>query len=310
MKITIRNLNGMGCIAALFLWGCSGSNPATSNEASKQPPAAQMAPEAAQAGVPLKPTADKEEAPSAPVRKVTPPRKAAPPKSTETAATLPSPAPEPPAPVPVPVLVPQAALPVAVPSPIPAPVQGPMTQQVTIPEGTELYIRTIDAIRSEGGRPGEIYHASLDQPIVVDNQVIAAKGADVDLRLVDVQSAGKVKGTSELKVQLDKIYVDKKPYSVISNTYVQTGASAGQQAARNVGIGAAVGGILGGIFGGKKGAVIGAGAGGGGGAVVSQGEQISIDSETQLMFRLENPLEVTLSTTPPPPRNRSGGPIR
>jgi len=66
-----------------------------------------------------------------------------------------------------------------------------------------------------------------------------------------------------------------------------------------VGIGAAVGGIIGGILGGKKGAIIGAGAGGGGGAVITKPDQIRINSETQLLFKLENPVEVTISTTPP-----------
>jgi hypothetical protein len=55
---------------------------------------------------------------------------------------------------------------------------------------------------------------------------------------------------------------------------------------------------LGGVLGGGKGAVIGAGAGGGGGAAISKGEQIRIESETALVFRLEKPLDVTISTRP------------
>jgi hypothetical protein len=173
-------------------------------------------------------------------------------------------------------------------------------------------VRTIDPISSEGSQAGNVYRASLDQPITVDNQTVIPRRADVDLKLVEVESAGKIKGTSELKVQLDKIYIDKKPYTVTSNTYSQSGSSSGAKAARNVGVGAAIGGILGGVLGGGKGAVIGAGAGGGGGAAISKGEQIRIDSETALVFRLENPLDVTITTRPPSPAssNPSGAPAK
>jgi hypothetical protein len=140
---------------------------------------------------------------------------------------------------------------------------------VTIPAGTQVFVRTIDPISSEGSKAGETYRASLDQPITVDNQTIVPRRGDVDLKLVEVESAGKLKGTSQLKVQLDKIYIDKKPYTVTSNVYSQSGSSSGEKAVRNVGIGAAIGGVLGGVLGGGKGAVIGAGAGGGGGAAIS-----------------------------------------
>jgi hypothetical protein len=193
----------------------------------------------------------------------------------------------------------------------------PVTKQVTIPSGTQVFIRMIDSIDSGTGHAGETFHASMAQPIVLDNETIVPMNADVFVKLVNVESAGKLSGTSQLEVQLDRIEVGRKFYEVVSNKYVQTGASQGEKAARNVGIGAAVGGVLGGILGGRKGAVIGAGAGGGGGAVLSNGEQVHIDSETQLVFRLDNPLEVTITTMPPspipvrrPPNDVGSGPAK
>jgi hypothetical protein len=250
---------------------------------------------------PARSAAPRYSAPAAPAPVVTTP---------QTAADVPPPPP----PVPVPAFVPQAT-PIPVPPPPPPP--EPTTKQVTIPVGTELYVRMIDSISSDESHEGETFRAELDKPILVDNQTIIPRRADVFLKLVGLQSAGKLSGTSELKVQMDKIVIDKTPYNIVSNTYIRTGSPEGQKAARNVGLGAAVGGILGGILGGKKGAVIGAGAGGGGGAVISKGEQIHIDSETSLVFRLENPLAVTVTTTPastsPPPSastGGSGGPVK
>jgi hypothetical protein len=176
----------------------------------------------------------------------------------------------------------------------PMPPPEPTAKQVTIPAGTAVYIRMIDSIDTQRSHTNETFRASLDRPIVVDNETIIPKRSDVFVKVIEVQSAGKLSGTSELKVQLDRLFIGKQAYPVVSNDYTQTGSSEGKKAARNVGLGAAVGGVLGGILGGTKGAVIGAGAGGGGGAVISKGEQIQIASETELLFKLENPLDVTI----------------
>ena len=196
-------------------------------------------------------------------------------------------------------------------APPPPPPPQPTTKHFTLPAGTEVYIRTIDAIDTESSHPNQTFRASLDKDIVADNQTVFPRRSDVFLKVIEVQSAGKLKGQSELKVQLDRLFLGKDSYTVTSNTFEQTGASEGKKAARNVGIGAAAGAVLGGILGGGKGAVIGAGAGGGGGAVLSKGEQVKIASETQLMFKLENPLDVTV-TIPPPgtAAAASGGPAK
>ena len=233
-----------------------------------------------------------------PVRVAAAPRPSAPvpssaPDTPQQSATNPQ-APAPPAPIFVP--APQSD-PIA--APVPPPPPEPVTRQVTIPAGTEVYIRMIDSIDTEQAHPNETFRASLDKPIVVDGQTIIPPRSDVFVKVVEVQSAGKLSGTSELKVELDKLFIGKQSYPVVSNTFTETGSSQGKKAARNVGIGAAVGGIIGGVLGGKKGAIIGAGAGGGGGAVITKSEQIRINSETQLLFKLENPVEVTISPTPP-----------
>ena len=251
-----------------------------------------------------KPTEEAKKRPAEPGRVAAVPRPSPPAPSPVAAAPAPpAPAPATPqqgganSPAPAPILVPA---PQADPIPVPVPPSPePATKQVTIPAGTEVYIRMIDSIDTEKSHPNETFHASLDKPIVVDGQTIIPGRSDVFVKVVEVQSAGKLSGTSELKVQLDRLFIGKQSYPVVSNTFTETGPSEGKKAVRNVGIGAAVGGIIGGILGGKKGAVIGAGAGGGGGAVITKPDQIRINSETQLLFKLENPLEVTLSTPPP-----------
>jgi hypothetical protein len=155
---------------------------------------------------------------------------------------------------------------------------------VTIPAGTEVYVLTIDSIDSETSHPNQNFKASLDKPIVVDNQTIIPRRSDVLLKVTEVEQARKPKGTSQLKVQLDRLFIGKDSYQVASNTFEEKGSSEGKKAARKVG----------GFFRGKKKALIGDGAGGGGGAVVTKPDQLRINSETQLMFKLESPLELRM----------------
>jgi len=254
-----------------------------------------------------KPVEEVKKKPAEPVRVAAAPRPSAPAPSPAPVAVTPAPpapapdtprqsATNPQAPAPIFVPAPQSD---PIPAPVPPPPPEPATKQVTIPAGTDVYIRMIDSIDTEQAHPNETFRASLDKPIVVDGQTIIPARSDVFVKVVEVQSAGKLSGTSELKVELDRLFIGKQSYTVVSNTFTETGPSQGKKAARNVGIGAAVGGIIGGVLGGKKGAIIGAGAGGGGGAVITKSDQIRINSETELLFKLENPLEITISPAPP-----------
>ena len=247
--------------------------PKKTPSAQEPAPAAKPRTKAAQRPVrsaPLPPEAPKEQASAAPAPVVVPPQP----------------------PIPAPVPVPPAPEPQIVPEPAP--------RQITIPSGTLIAIRMIDSVDSSSDHVGQTFHASLDAPVLVDNQVVVPKSADVYLKLTEVESAGRLKGQSRLKLQLDRIFVEKKSYAVESNVYEAVGAAQGAKTAKTVGIGAAIGAAIGAIAGGKKGAVIGAGTGAGAGVGVeaaTKGEQVRVDSETRLNFRLEQPLEVTLQPT-------------
>jgi hypothetical protein len=168
---------------------------------------------------------------------------------------------------------------------------------VTIPSGTLLSVRMVDSVDSKTDQVGQTYKASMDSPLVLDGQTIVPKGGEVTLKLTKVASAGNIKGASEVNLQLDRLYVNKKAYTVASNTFQSVGSSEGKKTAKQTGIGAGIGAVIGAIAGGGKGAAIGAGVGGGAGAAtaaVTKGEQVRIASEEKLDFRLEEPLTVTV----------------
>lgn len=213
------------------------------------------------------------------------------PASAEMAAADPAPAmrataAEPPA---------QAATPSAPATPA-TPPPPPAPAKVTIPSGTTLAIRLVDAIDTEKAQPGQSFRATLDSPLSAEGDVAIPAGYDVEGQVVDVKSAGKFAGRSELVLQLSRISVGAKSYSIQTDQYRRQGSSRGTNTAEKVGAGAAIGAIIGGLAGGGKGAGIGAAAGGGlGGGVqaATKGQQIRLPSETVLNFTLQSPLTVT-----------------
>ncbi len=61
-------------------------------------------------------------------------------------------------------------------------------QTITLPAGTEIAVRTIDAIDSKKADPAKEYQASLDDPIVVDGVTIAPANARAILRVTDIKN--------------------------------------------------------------------------------------------------------------------------
>jgi len=215
------------------------------------------------------------------------------PPTPVVAAPAPAPVPVAPAPAPVPV----AVAPVPVPVDVPPSPPLPTTRDLTVPSGTLVSIRMVDSVDSKTDQLGQTYKASLDSPLIADGQTVAPKGSEVFIKLTKVASAGNMKGASEVQLQLDRIYVNNKAYTVTSNVFQSVGSSEGKKTVKQTGIGAGIGAVIGAIAGGGKGAAIGAGVGGGAGAAtaaITKGEQIRIASEEKLDFRLEEPLTVTV----------------
>ncbi len=198
------------------------------------------------------------------------------------------------------------------PAPAPAPPPPPPPpQKVTIPAGTTLAVRLVDAIDSERNQTGETFRATLNSPLAVEGEIALPAGYDVEGHLVEVKSAGKFAGQSVVTLQLDRISVAGRSYSIQTDQYKREGSSRGKNTAAKVGAGAAIGAIIGGIAGGGKGAGIGAAAGGGlGGGVqaATKGQQIKLPSETVLNFTLQNPVTVIPAQGPDSHRHKMDAP--
>ena len=151
-------------------------------------------------------------------------------------------------------------------------------EKLTIEAGAGVVVRLVEALDSETAEVGQIFHATLDSPLQSDWKVAIPAGSDVEGHVVDVKSAGKFAGQSQLVLQLDRISAASRSYNIRTDQYQRQASNRTTNTAAKVGTGAAIGAIIGGIAGGGKGAGIGAAAGAGVGGAYRQPQKANRSS--------------------------------
>jgi hypothetical protein len=182
-----------------------------------------------------------------------------------------------------------------VPSAREVPPQIPASSTITLPSGTTLLVRTLTAIDTDRNRIGDPFEATLDQPIVVADQIVVPRNSKTKGVISHAQESGKLSGQSQLMLELTELSANGKSYYLRTSDYREIGSSRADQTAKTVGGTAVIGAVIGAIAGGGKGAAIGAASGaavGTGVQVLTRGEVLKIPAETALEFRLQSPLTI------------------
>ena len=176
---------------------------------------------------------------------------------------------------------------------------SPQTKKrITVPAGTRILIRTVDAIDSSKQKVGFRFTATLETNLQAEDTVVAPRGTTIYGRLAQASSAGRMSGSSELTLELTDIVINGTAYPLLTSTYELKGKGEGGNTAKKVVGGAGLGALIGGIAGGGKGAGIGAAAGAATGTAVAaskKGQQLQIPSESLLEFRLEQPVALPVA---------------
>lgn len=173
---------------------------------------------------------------------------------------------------------------------------GQTQASVTIPAGTRISIRTIDDIDSAKNHVGDRFQASLAEPLIVDGNVVATRGADVYGRLAESRESGTFSGRSQLRLELTGIVLNGQTIPLVTGEYELSGKSRGASTAKRTVGGAAFGSLIGALAGGGQGAAIGAGVGAGVGAgseTITKGDQVKVPSETLIDFTLQQEVSIT-----------------
>jgi hypothetical protein len=174
------------------------------------------------------------------------------------------------------------------------------TKTYALPVGTTVSVRTEETIDSGKAVEGQTFAGEVTEDVQdADGAVVIPRGANAQLVIRSASKGGKIRGASDLVLDLQEVAIEGRQYQLSTSDVVQQGKSgvgANKRTAVYTGGGAALGAIIGAIAGGGKGAAIGAGAGGGGGAlaqILTKGGAIRIPVETVLKFQLDKPLHVT-----------------
>jgi len=181
--------------------------------------------------------------------------------------------------------------------------------QLTLKPGAFFTVRINTMLASNKNKPGDLFTATLAQPLVVDGIVISQRGQTVVGRVVD---AGKDKdGKHFLKLELTGVTLaDGSQVPMQSQLATTQGPTTpgGVQAGTVVGT-TAVGAGVGAAAGGGIGAGVGAGAGalvGIAGVIATRDHAAVVYPETPLTFQVTAPL--TVSTVNAPQAFRYVGP--
>lgn len=177
----------------------------------------------------------------------------------------------------------------------------PPPVRITIPAGTDISVRMIDAINSGANQAGQTFVASVATSVIVDNRQVIPQGSPAQVRVAEVTKGNRLLGHAGLELELAALTIHGTSYSLQSGDSSAEGASRKRASLKKCAAGAIGGAIVGVILGKGKGAAIGGGAGCGGGLVwevASKGPTASVPPETLLNFQLEAPLSVPIPPGP------------
>ena len=176
------------------------------------------------------------------------------------------------------------------------PPYAPPPALLTIPAGTVLVMRLNEPLSSDHNQIGDQFTGTLQQPIVVNGFVVARRGQTVIGQVKEAKKAGRVTGTSRLGVELTNLtLVDGEQAPILTELWKASGGTTHGADAATIAGGTGLGAAIGAAADWGRGAAIGAGAGaalGIGAVLLTRGRPTILEPESQLTFRLVDPVKV------------------
>jgi hypothetical protein len=179
---------------------------------------------------------------------------------------------------------------------------APVPSQITLPAGTFVRVRVNEKLSSDKNQPGDVFTATLVQPVIANGLVVAQPGQNIVGRVSEAIKAKDGKGRSRLGLDLTELsLVDGQQlpirtqlmeYHRATNDGRDTGVIVGTTAT-----GAAIGAVAGGGFGAGVGAITGAAAGAIG-VLATRAHATEIHPEAVLTFRTIDPATIATDGAP------------
>ena len=197
---------------------------------------------------------------------------------------------------------PQQPAPQEAPAPQADPTPPNVPARLTIPAGAFVTVRIDQFLSSDKSKAGDGFSATLSRPLVADGLVVSRRGETLGGHVVDAQKAGRVKGVSHLQITLNTLALaDGQQIPIQTELTSITGPTSKGRDAGAIMATTATGAAIGGAAAWGPGAAIGAGAGlvaGTVGVLVTRGHPTVIYPESQLTFRLAQPITISTENSP------------
>lgn len=173
------------------------------------------------------------------------------------------------------------------------------TKEVSVPEGTEVYVVLDQSISTATNRSGDSFQATLASPVLVDDKTVIPQDALVKGHIVDARPSGHLRGVARLELTLDSVKVNGESYEIATVDFGRRGKNHNKRNGILIGGGAGVGAVIGAVAGGGVGALIGSSVGAGAGtagAAFTGKKDIRVPAETTLSFRLARPVTIPVKS--------------
>ena len=160
--------------------------------------------------------------------------------------------------------------------------------------GTRLRVRLDETIDTRRNRAGDRFTATLAEPLVYGDRVVAPRGTRLRGHVVEAKPSGRFKGRAILGLSLDSMDLRGRVYAIRSTTFR---SSRGHKKHNWLWIGGGSGGgaLIGAAAAGGPAALIGAGAGAAAGtlgAAITGKRQIYVPAESRVTFVLRRDLDI------------------
>jgi hypothetical protein len=172
---------------------------------------------------------------------------------------------------------------------------APRQPAISVPAGTPLTVRLQTPVSSASSEPGEIFDAVLDEPLVVNGETIAPRGAAVRGRVTIARRSGRLHHPGQLGLTLVSMSLGNQDVPLETSHIYAKGKSHKKRNLALIGGGTGAGALIGGVASGGTGLLIGSAIGAGGGTAVAFGtgkKNVGFGVERRLTFTLTQPLTV------------------
>src|SRR5215472_4356008 len=108
----------------------------------------------------------------------------------------------------------------------PASAQQPsQPEPIIIPAGTPVTVRLQQTLSSASASSGERFEATVDEPVMVQDQIVIPVGATVYGHVVSARHSGRLRHPGEIALTLDRVVLGQQTIPVATSQVVARGGS-------------------------------------------------------------------------------------